>query len=87
MTSVLAPTADNFDIGMTAMVSAVFLLLIIFTVGDIVLEWQGLQPIGRRVQLWSRANPIAAAVLIGMIGALLAHFFGNALTFKTLPNS
>ncbi len=86
MEAVFAPTADNFNIGMSWAVFALFLLLIIVTVFDIVLQWRSLQPIGRRVQAWSTANPILAAILLGAIGALLAHFFGNDIRFETAPN-
>ena len=86
MQSVLAPTADNFDIGMSWVVFALFVLLIVITVFDVILQWRSLQPIGRRVQEWSTANPILAALLLCALGALLAHFFGNDIRFATGPN-
>jgi Na+/H+ antiporter NhaD/arsenite permease-like protein len=87
MQALLEPTAENFDAGMSAVVIGLFALLTVVTVADIILEWRGLQPIGLRIQLWSRANPVVAALLIGAIGALLAHFFGNDIKFATAPNS
>jgi uncharacterized protein HemY len=86
METLLAPTAENFNIGMSFAVLALFLLLAVVTFFDIVLQWRSLQPIGRRVQLWSTANPILAALVLGTIGALLAHFFGNDIRFETAPN-
>jgi uncharacterized membrane protein YeaQ/YmgE (transglycosylase-associated protein family) len=87
MSNVMKLTADNFNFGMTAVVVAVFLLLIVVIGADMVLEWRGLQPVGRRVQMWSHANPVVAAVILGAIGALLAHFVGNEIVFHTLPNT
>jgi multisubunit Na+/H+ antiporter MnhC subunit len=87
MSSLLEQTANNFNVGMAAVVLAVFLLLIVVTGTDRVREWKGVQPVGRRVQLWSHANPVVAALMLGAIGALLAHFFGNQIVFHTQPNT
>jgi hypothetical protein len=87
MQSLLEPTADNFNVGMSWVVIGLFALLILVTAADMVLQWRRLQPIGARIQLWSRANPVLAALLLGAIGALLAHFFGNDIKFATAPNS
>jgi hypothetical protein len=87
MSNLLVRTADNYNVGIAAVVAGVFLLLIVVSCTDLVLEWRGLQPVGRRIQLWSRANPILAALLLGAIGALLAHFFGNEVSYRTLPNT
>jgi uncharacterized protein HemY len=86
MEAVLEPTAENFNIGMSYAVLALFLLLTVVIVFDIVLQWRSLQPIGRRIQRWSTANPILAALVLGAVGALLAHFFGNDIRFETAPN-
>jgi hypothetical protein len=87
VTTLLERSADNFNIGMSGVALALFGLLSVLTCTDLVLESRHLQPISRRIQHWSRANPLLCAILLGAIGALLAHFCANPIVFKVAPNS
>jgi Na+/H+ antiporter NhaD/arsenite permease-like protein len=87
VTTVFERSADNFNVGMSGVVLGLFTLLIVMTCTDLVLESRHLQPIGRRFQRWSRANPVLCAILLCAIGALLAHFCANRIVFNVAPNS
>lgn len=67
--------ADDFAIGMRALVLVVFAILLLLAAFDLYWEVRRCHSLGHRFQAWARRYPLYSLVLLLLFGALVSHFF------------
>jgi hypothetical protein len=74
-------TGASFREGIRGVIASAFGLFTCVAALDVFFAICGWAPVGSRVQHWARVNPGFAALLLFVLGLLLAHFVGNAIHY------
>jgi hypothetical protein len=69
--------AGGWRWGIIAVVAFLTIVLAAIAAFDAYLEATGSPPIAARLQVWARRYPLFSAIVIVLLGAMLAHFFLN----------
>jgi hypothetical protein len=77
----VAVAGGTYQEGIKHVIIFVFGVLTSIVLLDVVFAWRKWNPISLRVQEWARVNPLFAAALVILVGALLAHFIGNPVHY------